>query len=73
MINVSHALHMPHPIWSAAIDVASHHTGRSLDPTSRRITGKIVFFNLEFKFLLISQAFMLQDSQMGPTLMMSWR
>jgi hypothetical protein len=43
MINVSHAVHMPLPIWPT-----SQCTGQSLDPMPWRITGKILFF-FQFK------------------------
>jgi hypothetical protein len=66
MINISHVVHRPLPIQSA-----SHRTWRSLDSMPQRIAGKILFFsNLEFKFLLMSQTFMLQGSNMGSTLVM---
>jgi hypothetical protein len=63
MMNISHVVRMPLPIQSVITDSTSHCTGRSLDPTSQRIVGKIiVFFNSEFKFLLMSQTFMVQGS-----------
>jgi hypothetical protein len=46
------------------------------DPSTPCLDGSQVkfslFFNSEFKFLLISQTFMLQGSHTGPTPMMPW-
>jgi hypothetical protein len=51
MINVSHAVRRLLPIWPIITYSMSHHTGLSLDPTPRRIIGKIVFFQFRIQIL----------------------
>jgi hypothetical protein len=68
---------MVHSVRCAAVS-SSHHTGRSIDPTRRQLTGKLnhyILFKLESRLLNMydSILFVLQTSQSSQTPSMQWR
>jgi hypothetical protein len=68
MINVIHVVNMPLPYGP--------HPTTPGDPSTPHFDGSQVqfssFFNSEFKFLPMSQTFILHSSHIGPTPMMPW-